>query len=135
MQLLAQAIQALPRGHKAAFGDDGPTAGGLAAMIESKTGAGVNPVPAFGSWPCRRNAPLGDDLAAVQHGHDVAEFADHIHMVLDEEDADAAPVNPPDDLDQLDYVRVGQPRGGLVQDEQVGLRARARATSRKRWAP
>ncbi|HEY3861293.1 MAG TPA: hypothetical protein VGO59_05335 [Verrucomicrobiae bacterium] len=45
VQLLAQAIDAFARGHKAALADDGPSALGLPAMIKPEAGAGVNPMP------------------------------------------------------------------------------------------
>jgi len=41
----------------------------------------------------------------------------------------------PDDLDQLDHVRVGEARGGLIQDEQVGLAGQGAGDLQKRWAP
>src|SRR5580700_3301475 len=46
VQLLAQAVHARARGHEAALADDGPPAGALATVIQTKAGADVNPVPA-----------------------------------------------------------------------------------------
>ena len=63
---------------------------------------------------------LGDDLAAVEDGDHVAELADHVHVVLDEHDGDAALVDPLDDLHLLHHVGVGQAGGRLVEDEQLG---------------
>ena len=54
VELFAQGVNALAGGDEAAFGDDGPSAGRLAAMIQPEAGAGINPVPAFGFaalWP------------------------------------------------------------------------------------
>ena len=51
VKLFAQGVQARPGSHKTAFGDDGTAPGGLATLVEPKTGARVNPVPPFGFLP------------------------------------------------------------------------------------
>ena len=53
LHLLPQGVPTRARGHEAAFGDDGPCAGGRAAGGEPEAGAGLPPVPAFGfpAWP------------------------------------------------------------------------------------
>src|SRR5205814_5525751 len=47
VHLLAQAIQALARRHEAPLTDNRPSSRRLAALIEPKAGAGVNPMPTF----------------------------------------------------------------------------------------
>src|SRR2546421_9871716 len=51
VELFAQAINACPRDDKTALTDDRTPAGRLPTVIESKTGARVNPMPAFRFLP------------------------------------------------------------------------------------
>src|SRR5688572_33493592 len=48
MQLLPQPINPLARGHKSPLGNHRSSTGGLAPMIQAKTSARVDPMPAFG---------------------------------------------------------------------------------------
>lgn len=51
VELLAQRVDPAAGGGEAALGDDGPAAGGLAAVVQPEAGAGVDPMPAFGLGP------------------------------------------------------------------------------------
>src|SRR5512147_152267 len=42
-------------------------------------------------------AALCDDLATVEHGHHVAQFAHHVHVMFDQDDGDAALMDALDD--------------------------------------
>jgi hypothetical protein len=48
LHLFSQAVKALAHGHKSALADDRPSALSFSTVIEPKTVAAVNPVPAFG---------------------------------------------------------------------------------------
>src|SRR5512139_210650 len=67
-----------------------------------------------------------DDPAAIQHCHHAAQLADHVHVMLYQDDADAAFVDALDDLYQPVHVRVGEARRRFVEDQQLGP-ARQRA--------
>src|SRR5258706_390172 len=62
VELFAQRVDALTGGDETAFGDDGPSASRLAAMIQPEAGAGIDPVPAFGLLT---RAAQGGTLAPV----------------------------------------------------------------------
>jgi hypothetical protein len=81
----------------------------------------------------RVEATLGDLDAVVERDHPVGAAGDHVHVVLDHEDRDVALVAQP--RDQLgDLVRLGgiHPGGRLVEQQQPGPVASARAISRRR---
>src|SRR5712664_3583702 len=65
--------------------------------------------------------PFGDHLAAAEPGAYVAEPSNDIHVVLDEQDRDPAPVDALDDLHLPTHVGMRQPGGGLIEDQEVGL--------------
>src|SRR5574338_372298 len=67
----------------------------------------------------RRGRPLGDLLAEHEH-HDVFAGAHHqAHVVLDEEDGDAARADPADEPHQLVGLLLVHPPGRLVEDEEL----------------
>jgi hypothetical protein len=62
----------------------------------------------------------GDLLAGVQDGDPVADLHDEVHVVLDQQDAHPGR-DGADQLAELVHLVLGQPGGGLVEEEQVGL--------------
>src|SRR5512134_3720045 len=63
--------------------------------------------------------PLGDLLPVLQH-HDVLAGPHHeAHVVLDEQDGDAARPDPADEPDELLGLLLVHPTGRLVQDEEL----------------
>ena len=88
MELVAQGVQALAGEDVAALDDDGPPAGGLAAVIEAEDGAGIDPVPAFGFVPAppqRGGLAPGIALAnvpGVQLNDHLVGFEDQFELLL-----------------------------------------------------
>src|SRR6266568_1076286 len=67
----------------------------------------------------RGRRALGDLLPVLQH-HDVLAGAhDEAHVVLDEQDGDAAPLDLADELDEEVRLLLVHPPGRLVEDEQL----------------
>ena len=60
-------------------------------------------------------ATFSNDPSAIEYRHYVAEIAHDLHVVFDQKNGNAALTNSPNDLQQLDHIRMGQARGRFVQ--------------------
>ena len=67
------------------------------------------------------DAPLGHERAVAQHRVGVAELKDLGHLVRDEDERGALVAQGPHDLEEVLDLGGIERRGGLVQDEQLGV--------------
>src|SRR5262245_20688188 len=73
-------------------------------------------------------APLGNLLPVVEHGDVVGDLHDHAHVVLDEEDGEAEVAHQlAQESHETARFSLGHARGGLVEEEERGLRSESAA--------
>ena len=65
---------------------------------------------------------LGDLAAEVQHRDAMAQVHDDVHVVLDEEQIDAAVIDLAQDIHKLAALTRVQARGGLVEQDELRRR-------------
>ena len=63
----------------------------------------------------------GDELAVAEHGHAVGQGEDFVHFVADVEHRGAGFPQVGDDAKEPRDLRVGQGRGGLIHDHDLGV--------------
>ena len=64
---------------------------------------------------------LADEAAVAEHRHLVGDLEQLVHLVGDVDDALALGLQRPDDLEEMLDLALGQRRGRLVHDENVGI--------------
>ena len=80
----------------------------------------------------------GDDLAVAEHGHGVRDAEELLELVGDIDAGDAEGLQGMEDLHELVDFRLGEGRGGLVEDEHFRpsrrgpWRSRSSASGRRR---
>src|SRR4029453_19682234 len=63
----------------------------------------------------------GDALAVMEHGDAVAHLHDHLHVMFDDQDAEAERfAQPADALDQLDLFGGRRAGGGVIEGQRGG---------------
>ena len=80
-------------------------------------------------------AAVGDLLAEVQHDDALRHLHDQAHVVLDEHDATPSAWIRRMSIEQLGLLAVVEPGRRLVEQQQRGWDARARAISTRRCSP
>src|SRR5690606_35728658 len=68
--------------------------------------------------------PLGQKLAVLQHRNAVRDVEHDVHLVLDQQDGQLGRAPDAfDDFHDAGHVLAGNPGGGLIQQQDLGLRA------------
>jgi hypothetical protein len=79
-----------------------------------------------------RGRTVGDALAEIQHGDVVGDLLHHRHVVVDDEDGQAVPLETLEQADEFVLLDVVEAGTRLVEKQELRLPANARAISTRR---